>query len=52
MGNSLIAVWPRGYVGKYGDAVSENVMLKKDRTDEDSDIIVGRKAVQCALEIK
>jgi hypothetical protein len=26
--------------------------VRKDRIEEDSNIIVGRKAVQCALEIK
>ena len=29
-----------------------NERIKKDRQEEDSDIIVGRKAVQCGLEIK
>ena len=51
LGNSLIAVWPRKLVNKNVDYI-QNEKVKKDRIEEDSNIIVGRKAVQCALEIK
>jgi len=49
MGNSLIAVWPRGYLTRFEH---ESDSQSKRRAEEDSDIIVCRKAAQCALEIK
>lgn len=42
LGNSLIAVWPRGYVGRFGEEF-DNERVKRDRLEEDSDVIVGRK---------
>jgi len=43
LGNSLIAIWPRGYVGKFGQVIEDN-NLRKDRAEEDSNLIVCRKA--------
>jgi class 3 adenylate cyclase len=51
LGNSLIAVWPRKLFNKNIDKI-ENERVRKDRIEEDSNIIVCRKAVQCALEFK
>jgi hypothetical protein len=51
LGNSLVAIWPRGYVGKFGQVIEDD-SLRKDKIEEDSSLIVGRKATQCALEIK
>ena len=35
-----------------GDEKIEHDRMMKDLKDEDSDIMIGRKATQCALEIK
>jgi len=51
VGNSIIAIWPRKLFSKMIENI-EDERLRRDRIDEDSNVIVGRKAVQCALEIK
>jgi hypothetical protein len=44
VGNSLIAMWPRQLFSKYIDDI-EDERVRKDRIEEDSNVIVGRKAV-------
>jgi hypothetical protein len=44
LGNSLIAVWPRKLFNKNLDQIV-NERVRKDRIEEDSDVIVCRKAV-------
>jgi hypothetical protein len=52
VGNSIIAIWPRKLFTRRVNAGVEDERTRKDRIEEDSNVIVGRKAVQCALEIK
>jgi hypothetical protein len=53
MGNSLIVVWPRDHVDMLvGSQGVIDEAVRRDRLEEDSHVMVARKAVQCALEIK